>query len=160
MKRIVIALGVFGFALIFLAVLNAPRKPPLRTWELGTAPRGSDHLSIPLRTPKRDCPPSYRSYNLGLVLPSDRQFDLRGRVIVTSAGKRKTTSIEFDSETVTKSSWLQDQARISYLLRNDFEINDDEDCLLEFHFDEPLETKLGVVLHFLSQTDPKQTNAN
>ena len=145
--------------LIVIAVLNAPRKPPLRTWELGVLTKGRDHVAIPLQTPVRDCQPSYWSYDIGLVLPAEKDFDLRGRVVVVSTDKRKTTTLEFDPDSVTRSSWLQDPLRISYLLRDDFGLRDDKDYELEIHFDEPSQSDVAVVLHFLSHTDPKKTKS-
>lgn len=148
-----------AFVLILIAVFNAPRKPPLRTWELGILTKGSDHVAIPLRTPVRDCRPSYWSYDIGLVLPAEKDFDLRGRVVVTSSDERKTTTLEFDPESVTRSSWLQDPLRISYLLRDDFGLRDDKDYELKIHFDEPSMSNVPVVLHFLSHTDPKKSKS-
>lgn len=161
MKRALIAIVIGACVLYLLALLNNQRKTPyLRTWELGTTPKGLDHLDIMFRTPERDCQPSYWSYKIGLVLPDAQDFDIRGRVIVRSERKRKTTILEFNSETVTRSSWLQDPVRRSYLLLDDFGMKDDDDYQMEIHFDEPLTTDVGVVLHFLSRTDPKQIEAN
>ena len=153
-------IGACVLILLFLVGVCGYRKPPLRTWDLGTTPKGADHLAITFRTPERDCQPTYWSYHIGLVLPAAQDFDIRGRVIVKSERKRKTTILEFDSEAVTRSSWLRDPVRVSYLLPDDFGMKDDEDYRMEIHFDEPSTTDVGVVLHFLSRTDPKQNEAN
>jgi hypothetical protein len=107
----------------------------------------------------RDSQPTYWSYDIGLVLPAEKDFDLRGRVVVTSSDIRKTTTLEFDPDSVTKSSWLQDPLRISYLLRDDFGLSDDKDYELKIHFDEPSKSDVAVVLHFLSHTDPKKSKS-
>jgi hypothetical protein len=159
MKRALIVFMLGAFVLILIPVFNAPRKPPLRTWELGILTKGSGHVAIPLRTPVRDSRPSYWSYEIGLVLPAGKDFDLRGRVVVTSTDKRKTTTLEFDPESVTRSSWLRDPQRISYLLRDDFGLRDGKDYELKIHFDEPSMSDVPIVLHFLSHTDPKKNKS-
>lgn len=159
MKRYLIVISVIGCVWLVMAISNTRSKPPLRRWDLGTIPKGSDHITLTFMTPKRDCQPSYWSYDLGIVLPTDEDFELNGRLSILSAKRKMTTIIDFDPTLVTKSSWLQDPTRTSYLLRDDFGMRDEEEYRLEIHFDKPLPTDVGVTLHFLSHTNPKQNGS-
>jgi hypothetical protein len=156
MKTVIIGVLLAIGILVTVRVFTFKGKPPLRTWHLASYTLGSENLDVTITTPIRDSHPSYWRYNIGLVLPKTEEFELSGRVIVVTADKRKTTTLTFDPNSVTRSSWLQDNERISYLLRDDFGMEDDEEYQLEVQLDEPLRSDLGLVLHFLSHTDPKQ----
>jgi len=157
MKRVIIAILIVVGILLFLGTLgvNAPRKPPLRTWELETMINGKGNLEASFTTPSRDCHYSYWSFKVGLVVPSDQEFHLSGKIVVTSGDKRRSCTLTFDPESVTNSSWLQDDNRISYLLGDDFGMRDEKRYHLELYLDSPVPSDVAVVLHFLSQTAPK-----
>ena len=156
MIGLLIAIGIFATVRVF----TFKGKPPLRTWHLESTTQGSKNLVATFRTPIRDSHPSYWSYDLGLVLPKAEEFELSGRVVVISENKRRSTTLTFDQESVTRSSWLGEDMRISYLLRDDLGMKDDEEYRVEIQLDQPLQTDLTLVLHFLSHTNPEYKKAN
>jgi len=160
MKTVIVSLLIAISLFAAVSVFTFKGNPPLRTWHLGSTTHGSESLEVTFRTPTRDSRPSYWSYNFGLVLPKTEEFDFSGRVIVVSADKRRSTTLTFDHESVTRSSWLREDDRISYLLGDDFGMKDDEEYHLEIQLDRTSRTDLSLVLHFLSYTDPKQKKPN
>ena len=130
-------------------------KPPLRTWELSHIPSGSSITDFSLRSPVRGAHESYWDYRLGIVIAKDSTFNSSGEVVVFTTSGQKHASIKFDPASVTRSSWLGEPDRISYLLSGDLDIEDANDYRIEVRFDKPVAEDCTVVLHFLSHTDTK-----
>jgi predicted secreted protein len=160
MKSVVIGLLITIGLFATIRVFTFKGKPPLKTWHLESTTQGSEKIDVSFRTPIRDSHPSYWSYNLGLVLTMTEEFELSGTVVVVTADKRRSTTLTFDRESVTRSSWLREEDRISYLLGDDFGMRDDEEYHLEIQLDRPVRSDLSIVLHFLSHTDPQQKKPN
>jgi len=63
-------------------------------------------------------------------------------------------------DAVTRSSWLRDDGRVSYLLLDDMGIGDGERYTVELQLDRPLTFDGEVVLHFLSHTNSEAPESN
>lgn len=118
---------------------------------MAEAAPGSKEVSFTFDAPHRKPSKGYWDYTLGIVLPTDVEFDLSGQVKIYSASGEVSNSFRFDS--ATRSSWLGDKDRISHLIPGKLGIKDGEKWRVEFMFDRPLEKKTAVVLHFLSHQD-------
>jgi hypothetical protein len=148
MKRVIQAFMILSAGSLLFSCFK--RKPPLRTWELGQIPVGSEHAEYSFSAPDRDVHENYWTYQLGVVLPIESIFDLSGEIVVSSEAGKPVSTFRFDPDTVTRSSWLRENQRISYLLSGDLGVEDGGGYSVGIRLDHPLSAPGAVVLHFLS----------
>lgn len=118
--------------------------------ELGPYPTGVDRASYSFTTPFRDADKDYWDYRFGIVIPVQTTFSLSGELAVYSKSGAQISSNPINSDSVTKSSWLMEDDRVSYLVNGEVGLEDGENYSLDLKFDPRTNIEVAVVLHYLS----------